>query len=158
MKVLIVYDSYFGNTEKIARAMSNAFNQDDQIIIKRAADVQKEERENLDWLIVGSPTRGFNPTQAINDFIQELASVNLKDTKAIVFDTRADVKQINNGFLTVMVKLFGYAAKKMAFRLQKQGARLVLEPQGFFVKDQEGPLFEGEEERALKWLVSAMLK
>jgi hypothetical protein len=49
------------------------------------------------------------------------------------------------------VKLFGYAAKPIAYKLEKKGGSLVIPPEGFLVKASEGPLKDGELERAADW-------
>lgn len=49
------------------------------------------------------------------------------------------------------MKLFGWAAKPIAGRLTRAGGTLVAEPEGFVVLDSEGPLKEGEVERAAAW-------
>jgi flavodoxin I len=49
------------------------------------------------------------------------------------------------------VKLFGYAAEPIAAKLQKKGGTLAAPPEGFFVGGTEGPLKEGELERAAQW-------
>lgn len=50
-----------------------------------------------------------------------------------------------------MVQLFGYAAQPMAIKLRKRGGTPVGTPEGFFVRASEGPLKEGELERAAAW-------
>ena len=50
------------------------------------------------------------------------------------------------------MKLFGYAAKPIADRLKKKGGELTIPPEGVYVKGTEGPLKEGELERAADWL------
>ncbi len=45
----------------------------------------------------------------------------------------------------------GAAAKKMAAKARKVGGQLVAEPESFFVVGREGPLEEGDEERAKEW-------
>jgi hypothetical protein len=67
------------------------------------------------------------------------------------FDTRVEVAKVNSAFLTFMVKLFGYAAEPIARGLKKKGGLLVGTPAGFFVLGKEGPLEEGELERAASW-------
>jgi hypothetical protein len=49
------------------------------------------------------------------------------------------------------VRIFGYAAKPIGKRLQKKGGELAVQPEGFHVGDTEGPLLEGELERAGLW-------
>jgi hypothetical protein len=50
-----------------------------------------------------------------------------------------------------MIKLFGYADTKITKALSKAGAGLALESNGFGVSGTEGPLIEGELERAQDW-------
>jgi DNA-binding CsgD family transcriptional regulator len=47
-----------------------------------------------------------------------------------------------------LVGIFGYAAGKIAGSLKTKGGTLILSPEAFFVKGKEGPLKEGELERA----------
>jgi hypothetical protein len=47
--------------------------------------------------------------------------------------------------------LTGSAAKTMARKLRHLGYEIVVEPESFFVDDTEGPLKEGELERAQLW-------
>ena len=53
--------------------------------------------------------------------------------------------------LRLMITLFGYADVKIAKGLSKASADLALESTGFGVKDTEGPLIDGELERAKDW-------
>lgn len=50
-----------------------------------------------------------------------------------------------------MVGLFGYAAEPIAKRLKKAGGKEAAAPAGFIVTDTEGPLQDGELERAADW-------
>jgi flavodoxin I len=50
-----------------------------------------------------------------------------------------------------MAHMFGYAAEPIAASLVKHGGTQILPPAGFFVMDTEGPLREGELERAAAW-------
>ncbi|MBN2806939.1 MAG: flavodoxin family protein [Prolixibacteraceae bacterium] len=151
MKTLILFDSYFGNTEKIARAFAKAFEGDQEFAIKRNHETTPEELSNYDLLIVGSPTRGFQPTEDVAKLIKSIKPGALKNTKIAAFDTRVALESIHNKLLKGMVHLGGYAAKPIAARLCKKGATQVIEPEGFFVMDTEGPLKEGELERAEAW-------
>jgi hypothetical protein len=53
--------------------------------------------------------------------------------------------------LALFVRLFGYAAEPIADRLRKKGGELIVPPEGFLVDGTEGPLIEGELERAADW-------
>jgi len=151
MKVLIVYDSVFGNTEKIAQAIGNSLSSEENVETLRVSDVKPEQLIGLELLIVGSPTRVFKPTKAIMNFLNKIALNVLKGAKVAAFDTRISTVDVNSRFLNILVKLFGYAAKPIADKLEKKGGSLIIPPEGFFVKDSEGPLKDGELERAADW-------
>ena len=151
MKVLIVYDSIFGNTEQIALAISNSLGSKENAETCRVSEMRPEQLNELGLLIVGSPTRAFRPTKAITNFLKKISSNSLKSVKIAAFDTRISTADINSRLLNVLVKLFGYAAKPIADKLEKKGGGLVIPPEGFFVKDSEGPLKDGELARAADW-------
>jgi hypothetical protein len=68
------------------------------------------------------------------------------------FDTRFTETEIGRvRILAFFVSLFGYAAEPIASRLQKKGGNLAVPPEGFYVGGTEGPLLEGELERAAAW-------
>ena len=57
MKILIVYDSKTGNTEKMANAVAKgAENADAQVTVKRAENVKLQDFQDSDGIIMGSPT------------------------------------------------------------------------------------------------------
>ncbi len=142
MKALIVYDSVYGNTEKIAKAVAGAITPSDGVKVLRAGEANPSELESIDLLIVGSPTQGGRPTPAIQDFLNKVSEPAIKGINVAAFDTR---------FSTRWVGIFGYAAGKIADSLKRKGATLVASPEAFFVKGKEGPLKDGELERAASW-------
>jgi flavodoxin len=151
MKALVVYDSFFGNTAKIAQAIAKGLASKMDVEMLRVSDVKPEQLTEFNLLIVGSPTRKFSATPAIINLLKKNPSNGLTDVRAAAFDTRISIKDIYSRFLNFMVKLFGYAAEPIALRLEKKGANLVIPPEGFFVKDSECPLKDGEIERAEEW-------
>lgn len=156
MGIMIVYDSFFGNTEKIAQAISNSMSSDDNVKIFRVSDIRPEQLLGLKLLIVGSPTRAFKPTKAILDLLDRIPSKGLEGVKVAAFDTRISSVDANSRIFNVLEKRFGYAAKPIADKLKKKGGSLILTPEGFFVKESEGPLKDGELERAREWAKSAL--
>ena len=151
MKILIIYDSLFCNTEKIARAISNGFSSQTELNVVKVSEVKPEYLTQLNLLIVGSPTRAFRPSPAIDKLLKSIPKRSLKDVKVAAFDTRISIEDIDSRMLSIMAKLFGYAAKPIADKLRKKGGNLIISPEGFFVEDTEGPLKKGELERALEW-------
>jgi len=153
MKVLIVYDSVFGNTEKIAQVIGNAMGSQAEVNILRVGNVKQENLRGLDVLIVGSPTRAFKPTKEIINFLNGFPKNGLKGVKVAAFDTRFTMSAIEESrILPFFVRLFGYADKPISDRLKKKGGELALPPEGFFVEGVEGPLKEGELKRAADWV------
>jgi flavodoxin len=151
MKALVIYDSVYGNTEKVAQAMGQALASEGEAEALQVGDVSPEHLTGLDALLVGSPTRAFSPTPATKNFLKGLAPNSLNGVKVAAFDTRIAVEETGPAILKFLVKIFGYAAKPIANGLTKKGGTLTLEPEGFFVQDTEGPLRDGELERAADW-------
>ena len=149
MKTLIVYDSTYGNTEKVARAIGGAINGDIKAL--RVGELKPGDMESLDLLVVGSPTQGGRATQPMQAFLTQIPASVLKGKNVAAFDTRMTTK---------LVGIFGYAAGRIADSLKTKGGSLVLTEEGFFVTGAKGPLKEGELERAAKWgreLVQGMI-
>ncbi len=152
MKAMVVYDSVFGNTEKVAQAIGRALGPVEEVKTLRVGDVKPEQLAGLTLLVVGSPTQKFSPLGTITRFLKGIPNNGLKGVKVAAFDTRIPESKINEiRILAFFVRLFGYAAKPIADRLQKKGGELVVPPEGFYVGDTEGPLLEGELERAADW-------
>jgi flavodoxin I len=140
MKALVVYDSVYGNTEQIARAIGSAIT--GEVKVLRAGETKPYEFESIDLLIIGSPTQGGKPLKSVQDLLNSLAESSLKGLNVAAFDTRLTAK---------WVTIFGYAAGRIANNLKKKGGNLVASPAGFFVKGTKGPLKEGELKRAADW-------
>ena len=140
METLVVYDSVYGNTEKIARAIASTAGGEARAF--RSGGVNISELKSVDLLIVGAPTYGGRPTPAALEFLNKLTKADIKGKAVAAFDTRLRAK---------WVMIFGYAAAKINATLKARGANPVVAPEGFFVKGTKGPLKDGEIERAEAW-------
>jgi len=78
----------------------------------------------------------------------------LQDIRAGAFDTGIP-KQGQGTFLKLVINVLGYAAKHIAGALKKKGARVV-RTETFYVLGKEGPVQEGEIERATNWVKSLL--
>ena len=107
----------------------------------------------LAFLIVGSPTRGFKPTPAITNFLKRLPRNSLAGVRVAAFDTRFSEREIEASarILPFLVGIFGYAAEPISDRLEKRGGERIAPPEGFIVSGTEGPMAEGELDRAADW-------
>jgi flavodoxin I len=141
MKALIVYDSVYGNTEKIARAVGEAITPSGEAKVLRAGEANPSELTSVDLFIVGSPTHGGRPTSAVQDLLNKVPI--LQGVNVAAFDTRSTSK---------FARVFGNAAGRIARNLEKKGGTLVASPEGFFVTGTKGPLKDGELERAAAWV------
>jgi len=153
MKTLIIYDSTYGNTEKIARAIAGAMLPTDAVTMLRVGEANPTELGALDLLIVGSPTEGGRPTPAIQDFIGKIPANALKNIGVTAFDTRFAAQAQGMG-LRLLMRVLGDAAARIAHSLQDKGGYLATPPAGFIVEGKEGPLKAGELERAAAWVIA----
>jgi flavodoxin I len=154
MKALIIYDSTYGNTEKIAQAIGNGLTGD--VKVARIGEVNPSELKTYDLLIVGSPVHGGRPTPELEAFIKQLPANSLKSISVAAFDTRFEAEDQGAG-LRLLMSVIRYAAERIAKALVKKGGTLVAEPEGFIVENKEGPLKQGELERATKWATQLSL-
>jgi flavodoxin I len=152
MKALVIYDSMFGNTEQVAQTIGQALlSEGHEVQTLRVTQVSPQQATEVDVLLVGSPTRAFRPTPATVQFLKDIPDNGLQGIKVGAFDTRIAPEDTGSRLLSVLVRLFGYAAEPMAKRLRQKGGAQALSPEGFIVTGKEGPLREGELERAAGW-------
>ena len=152
MKALVVYDSAYGNTATIAQAIGQAIGLPQDVTVVQAGRVKPGQLAGLTLLIVGSPTQKLRPTGATTGLLKSIPKNGLKDIKVAAFDTRFTVGHMEKTrILAFFVRIFGYAARPIADQLEKKGGQLAVPPEGFYVADTQGPLLEGELERAADW-------
>ena len=140
MKALVVYDSTYSNTEKIAKAIGSGIKGDVKVL--RAAEASPADFASFDLIVIGSPTYGGRPMPSVADLMNKISETAVKGKNVASFDTRIPTK---------IVKIFGFAADRIAKNLKDKGANLVVPAEGFFVNGKEGPLEDGELERAAAW-------
>lgn len=139
MKILIVYDSQFGNTEKVAQAIAAAIGTKEDINLAKVDMVKPEDMESLDILIVGSPIHAWGPTKGMKSFVKSLKPEILSGVRAAAFDT---------GYPSRMA---GSAAKKIEKALSKAGCSIAVPARKFIVTGNKGPLADGELDNASAW-------
>lgn len=153
MRVLVVYESMFGNSAAVARTVADSMAEQAQV---RVAEVgTRPDVSDVDAMVVGAPTHTFGlsrpatraeaarqGSEAPVDFgVREwLIALHRPGLPVATFDTRVSVP-----FMP------GSAARKAAAMLRSAGCRLVLPPEGFLVAGTKGPLRDGELDRARRW-------
>lgn len=137
MNILIIFDSYFGNTKEAAVILSNKLRKYNTVEI---AHVNNKKILNslkaYEIIVIGSPTRYGRATKAIEKILKSKLP-----NKCIyyLFDTRMGK---NFYFRTIIDKLFipkGYALDRMKGFLLRRGY-YVADTFYFKVEDTDGPL------------------
>ena len=129
--------------------MGTALSKTNEVKIVRASEALNTDFTNYELLIVGSPTNGGWASPLAKAFLDNIPVGALNGKKAAAFDTGSTPD--GEGFIgKTAIKLFGYAAPRTAKILESKGAK-VLANENFFVKGMEGPIIEGELERAQEW-------
>ena len=138
-KAIIVYDSRFGNTERVARALSTGLetggiNSD----LIRASNDAALRLQEYDALFVGCPTHAWRPSKSVKEFLAALDESSVRGKKAFAFDTKYSSR------------FAGSAAKHIEKALSKKGAEIIRERVSAIVEGNEGPLAAGTEDRFIK--------
>ncbi len=155
MKAIVVYESHWGHTAAVARAIAEGIGPEAQAM--STAEATGPAIEGVDLIVAGAPLMGFGlPTE------QMLANVRT-DRKA---PTPPDVSHPlmrswlaalpagqgrSAAFETRLRWSPGGSAPAILRELERLGYRAVAKPQRFVVKGTYGPLREGELERARQW-------
>jgi flavodoxin-like protein len=162
MRSLIVYESMYGNTRRVADAIADGCRRAGPALTVRAADFDPSALAELDLLVLGGPThawsmsrpktrvaaitnpgRGTPPVEAKLDEsgIRELlGSLGRPGCPVAVFDTRVGGPALVTGRASVAI----------ARRLHRQGIRTLGKPQSFLV-NRASQLRGGELDRARLW-------
>jgi hypothetical protein len=177
MQVAVVYESLFGNTHEIATAVAQGIREAEpgaRVSCLSVQDAVPEEIVGADLLVVGGPTHMLGMSShmsrsmvlhadatelrepvpadggpaltaetgaegpALRTWFHELPKA-ARGREAAAFDTRTDAP------------LAGGAAHGIAHRLRRHGYEMLCEPEGFLIDGPEGPLRQGELERARNW-------
>jgi flavodoxin len=136
-KALVVYDSVYGNTEKVARALAKGLGDGGvDVDCLRVDAVKFDELSGYDLLVVGSPVHAWSASKPMKGFLERLKSVEgLSGKKAFALDTKMSRS-----------RLAGSAGGKIEGKLKSLGLTIVKPHASAVVKGREGPLEEGAEE------------
>ena len=135
-KAIVIYDSKFGNTEKIAKALSEGMKKEGlEADCMRIDNVNLNKLGEYEILAIGAPTHAFGISKPMKEFLKKLESVNLQNKKAFAFDTK------------MKSRFAGSAAKGIEKQLKKLQMTIIRPYASAIVKGTEGPLEEGAEEK-----------
>jgi flavodoxin len=161
---LVVYESIYGNTRAVAEAIAEGLGHGFEAEVVPVHEADAAEAGRAELLVVGGPTHmhGLTSKMSRRAAVQAaedegvrvepgaseepglrtwLASIDADGVRVATFDTRIDKPPA----------LTGVAARGIAKRLRRRGCEPIADPESFFVEDSEGPLAEGELDRAREW-------
>ena len=157
MRCVVVFESMFGNTEAVARAVAEGLSARHQVEVVEVGAASTDIGDDVAMVVVGGPTHalGLSRPSTRADAAKQaptlvsktiglrewLAEVNGGRGKlAAAFDTRANKP-----------RLPGSAARAAQRRLRRAGFELAAPSTSFYVGGMAGPLLDGERDRARAW-------
>ncbi len=156
MKALVVYESLWGNTAAIARAVAEGIGEGATAL--STAQATTEALQGVDLIVAGAPILGFAlPTESMRDSIEKNPAHQGHPPDLAHPSMRTWLEGLgrgDSGMATFETRIWwspGSSAKRIAKTLSALGYRQVAPPERFIVEGQYGPLKEGELERARKW-------
>jgi flavodoxin len=161
-RALVVFESMFGNTATIARAVADGLGGGVDVDLVEVGVAPTVIPDDVSLLVLGGPTHAFGMSrpgtrrsaaqQAEHGVVSRgiglrewIAALDLQPSQisAATFDTMLAGPR--------WIRSLPSAGRDARRRLVKLGVVLVARPETFYVADTTGPLVEGEEERARKW-------
>jgi flavodoxin len=160
-KALVVYETLFGNTRMIARAIGDGLTEHGVVDVLDVRDAAPAIDGEVDVLVVGGPTHQLGMTRPASRrevFEQypdapQPAEVGLREwlgdlrapagCMAAAFDSRFARPWI--------LRALGHANRSAQKALVKRGLQIIAPPAQFLVMDAIGPPAEGEIDRARNW-------
>ena len=148
MNALVVYHSKFGNTRQVAEAVAGVFQGAGAARTLCADRLVAAELEDVDLVVVGTPTHKMNLPEAVRPVFERLPRRILRGVPIAAFDTSYEM----SAFLARFT-----AARRVDKKLRKLGGKRLVPPETFHVEHHhEGPLLDGEIERAQRWAESIL--
>ena len=163
-RALVVYESMFGNTEAVAKAVALGLAHDFDVDLTECGSAPSPVPDDVALLVVGAPTHAFSLSRAgTRDSARQQASSTARPSEFGVREwlDGLDRKLQGTGATQLVAAAFdtkvahprlpGSAARAAAKKLHRLGLRAVVSPKTFLVEGTEGPLVEGEADAAFRW-------
>jgi len=135
-KVIVVYESKYGNTKLVAETIVKGMRevQGVETVLNELKEVDLNKIADYDVILIGCPNHYGGPTKSVREFIDKLEKLNLDGRHFTVFDT-----YLGKGF-------FEKAAEKMEKRINEKvpGLKQIAPRLSIAVQGSKGPIVEGE--------------
>lgn len=155
MKAVVVYESLWGNTATVARAIAEGISPDTPAL--STAQATPDRVADADLIVAGAPVFAFHLSsdRSREDIRRNPPKGPAPDLSHPAMRSWLDALPAGSGrsaaFDTQVKGPFGKGAPAIAEALEAKGYARLAEPQGFVVKGKVGPLRDGETERARAW-------
>ncbi|MGH8968693.1 MAG: flavodoxin family protein [Actinomycetes bacterium] len=159
MRAMVIFESMFGNTEAVARAVADGLATRMDVDVVHVEAAQPVLGSDVRLLVVGGPTHAFgmsragtrraamdqgaHPTGTANVGLREWLADLRRESASVAgaaFDTRIRKRGVP-----------GSAARGAQKRLRRLGFGIATPARSFYVTGTPGPLLEGELARAREW-------
>jgi flavodoxin len=140
MNTLVLYESQFGNTQKVAEFVGRELEAYGPVRVASITDYEESFLSGVDLLVIGAPTQAHGTPRPMKDFLARLDS-KPAGIAAAAFDTRLHGAE----WLT------GAASHGIAAKLRSKGFKTIVEPESFIVTGKSPELVPGEEKHAKAW-------
>jgi hypothetical protein len=159
MKALVVYESMFGNTEQVAKAIAAGLSEHCEVDLTEVTELAEVTPDPFDLLVIGGPTHAFSMTRAST---REEAVTKGATHGSTAVGIREWLDKLHKGGHSELVATFdtrvskvrhlpGSAAKGAAKVARGLGYKSAAQAESFYVEDVSGPLLAGELVRARDW-------
>ena len=165
MRAIVIYESMFGNTRRVAEAVARGLARSGEVRLARADEVRPGDLVGADLVVVGAPTHAWGLPRT--NTRREAMSTADRDDNDLILEPAADSSPGVREWLRALGRLgaagaafdtrlraprylTGRASASISRSLRHQGAELIWAPTSFFV-DRQNHLYAGEEERARAW-------
>ena len=134
MRAIVIFDTRYGNTEKIARVLAKGIQESSiEVTCSNINDLQIGTLVEYDLLAIGGPTQNHGASELMRDFLEKLQAVNLRGKFGFAFDTRVD------SFWS------GSAAQLIERKMRRLGLEIIRPHSSAFVKHAEKGIKEKTE-------------
>ena len=164
MKAVVIYESMYGNTHRIANAIAEGLRRYGEALVVPVDEAQPPLIESADVVIVGGPTHAHGMSRVGTRKGAVVAAE--KPDSGLVLDSEGNALGLREWFASLgqiatnaaafdtrfnySAALTGRASKGIARRLRHHGATLISDPKSFYVT-KDNDLEPDQEARARNW-------
>lgn len=148
MNSLVIYESRYGNTRKVAEAIAAELGKHGEAQMISAEEAPAVVPEQTDLVVVGGPTEAHRMTEPMTQLFDRTGDGWLDGKAAAAFDTRVRWPRL----------LSGSAAAGIVGKLERAGAVVIAPAASFFVGGKPTLLEPRELEQATAWAASLASK